>query len=482
MLRRTRSVADVAARLASDVRRRHAVADLSARLAVADGACRTRGRDAARRRVIVLSAAVSRCGLPVSSQLAWPAAWRGSSPRCLIAFTPVFLFQSIQPMSDVPVTAAWMVGCGYCSVRDLGIRDRDRVRDQGSGIVGTVLAGAFCALAVLIRPNLAPLAAVPLFAIGLERSASCCLLHSGVDRRSMLLMFLQWLWYGSPLRSGYGTADELFALAEHRRQRFTLLLVADDDVAGAAARAGWRSLSCGGRRSRNRALARSPRWLLPRIWSTPSSTSGRICGSCCRRWRSPRCSAGDRNRRRTAASAGVSAAGRCAAVVLVILAARRVAGARARDTFRLADQQRACRTGGGLSATHTAARRGHRGGRAERRDALLHRLAPSCGGKRRRPSALTDCARDVGAGTVAPLSSRSMRGRTSCFAPSSVRYRPSRSIGRLHSRRGTSHRTRVWRLSDRDRFLRASESSLSDNLKQVDQESKIKAEQRLLIS
>ena len=27
----------------------------------------------------------------------------------LIAFTPVFIYQSIQPMSDVPVTAAWML-------------------------------------------------------------------------------------------------------------------------------------------------------------------------------------------------------------------------------------------------------------------------------------------------------------------------------------------------------------------------------------
>ena len=33
---------------------------------------------------------------------------RLASRRCMLAFTPVFVFQSIQPMSDVPVTAAWM--------------------------------------------------------------------------------------------------------------------------------------------------------------------------------------------------------------------------------------------------------------------------------------------------------------------------------------------------------------------------------------
>ena len=60
----------------------------------------------------------------------------------LLAFTPVFLFQSIQPMSDVPVTAVWMLCFAWI---------------QAGGRYDTV-AGLACAMAVLIRPNLAPLA------------------------------------------------------------------------------------------------------------------------------------------------------------------------------------------------------------------------------------------------------------------------------------------------------------------------------------
>ena len=77
----------------------------------------------------------------------------------LLAFTPVFIFQSIQPMSDVPVTAAWMV-CFCCSL----VRRRDAAVRRRAGIA--------CALAVLIRPNLAPLAIVPLHHRAQSRSRS----------------------------------------------------------------------------------------------------------------------------------------------------------------------------------------------------------------------------------------------------------------------------------------------------------------------
>ena len=106
----------------------------------------------------------------------------------LLAFAPVFLYQSIQPMSDVPVTAAWVL----CFL----------LLDKPS------LAGVACALAALIRPNLAPLAVVPLL-VTPHRVAFAL----PVAAVGMFLAFMQWQWYGSPLRSGYGTAEELFALA-----------------------------------------------------------------------------------------------------------------------------------------------------------------------------------------------------------------------------------------------------------------------------
>ena len=110
----------------------------------------------------------------------------------LMAFTPVFVYQSIQPMSDVPVTAAWMV-CFALLLR--------------KGALDTA-AGIACALAVLIRPNLAPLAIVPLWLAHRRIAFAAPVALAGV-----FLAVLQWTWYGSPIQSGYGSADELFALS-----------------------------------------------------------------------------------------------------------------------------------------------------------------------------------------------------------------------------------------------------------------------------
>jgi hypothetical protein len=111
----------------------------------------------------------------------------------LIAFTPVFMYQSIQPMSDVPVTAAWMV----CFALLCGRASRS----------SSLLAGIACAIAVLIRPNLAPLAIIPLL-IARRRVAFAI----PVACAGIVLAMLQSLWYGSPLQSGYGTAGELFSV------------------------------------------------------------------------------------------------------------------------------------------------------------------------------------------------------------------------------------------------------------------------------
>ena len=111
----------------------------------------------------------------------------------LLGFTPIFLYQSIQPMSDVPVTAAWM-SCFALLARRAASSD--------------ALAGIACAIAVLIRPNLAPLAMVPLFL-----SHRRVWFAAPVAIAGLFLAALQMFWYGSPFRSGYGSAEELFALS-----------------------------------------------------------------------------------------------------------------------------------------------------------------------------------------------------------------------------------------------------------------------------
>jgi hypothetical protein len=99
-------------------------------------------------------------------------------------------------MSDVPVTAAWTL-CWLAVVRS------------------PALAGVACAIAVLIRPNLAPLTIVPLLFLS-TRIRDAIAFALPVALAGFALMWAQWQWYGSPLRSGYGTLGELFAFANIR--------------------------------------------------------------------------------------------------------------------------------------------------------------------------------------------------------------------------------------------------------------------------
>jgi hypothetical protein len=128
----------------------------------------------------------------------------GAGAAVLLAASPVFLYQLVQPMSDVPVTAWWLLSLW--------------------GIAAGLPAAAGCgaALALLTRPNLAPVAAVVMTAVVVHAYARRR--QTGAGMRDAVVFavplgaaaaFLAWLntrLYGSPLASGYGTASELFAM------------------------------------------------------------------------------------------------------------------------------------------------------------------------------------------------------------------------------------------------------------------------------
>jgi hypothetical protein len=117
--------------------------------------------------------------------------------------SPVFLFQLMFPMSDVPATALWLAAAV------LAIRDRPW---------SLVLSGLAAALAVMTRPNLALLGPL-LFLL---------VLHTSAPERSRLRRALTWgipamlgplavaliqsRFYGSPLKSGYGDTSGLYAI------------------------------------------------------------------------------------------------------------------------------------------------------------------------------------------------------------------------------------------------------------------------------
>ena len=121
----------------------------------------------------------------------------GLAAAAIVASMPVLLFQLLQPMSDVPVAMAWVtaVVCGI----------------SGRGMA----SGLATALAVMIRPNLAPLAlpvACLAFAAG-DRRRFATRWAAGVAPGVALVAALHTIWYGAPWRSGYGSAGELFSAA-----------------------------------------------------------------------------------------------------------------------------------------------------------------------------------------------------------------------------------------------------------------------------
>ncbi len=142
----------------------------------------------------------------------------------LLAFSPVFLYQSFQPMSDVPVTAAWMlcfllVSCGDKPSLSAGARSA-KVEGLSSAPSGwsSAWAGIACAVAVLIRPNLAPLAIVPFVFAGHRVTFAI-----PVAIAAAFLAVMQSLWYGSALQTGYGSAAELFSFSNIAPNTFRYL-------------------------------------------------------------------------------------------------------------------------------------------------------------------------------------------------------------------------------------------------------------------
>jgi 4-amino-4-deoxy-L-arabinose transferase-like glycosyltransferase len=126
----------------------------------------------------------------------------GLMAATLLAASPIFLFQIVQPMSDVPTTAWWLLALLFAT----------------SAVPEAALAaGATSGLAMLTRPNLLPLLIAVLVALTLRRRPSPLRQTAhfivGLLPAVGALLLLQWRLYGSPFASGYGSVDELFSTA-----------------------------------------------------------------------------------------------------------------------------------------------------------------------------------------------------------------------------------------------------------------------------
>ena len=148
----------------------------------------------------------------------------GAAAAVLLATSPILIYQSVQPMSDVPAAAVWLAALTATARGDRR---------------GQILGGVCASLAVLMRPNLA-LIVIPLVFLSFRSfrppstrsrslrpgKAEATALGSVVSafRRNVLFLLaiapglavMAWLntaRYGSPLASGYGSTDVLFSFA-----------------------------------------------------------------------------------------------------------------------------------------------------------------------------------------------------------------------------------------------------------------------------
>ena len=154
-------------------------------------------------------------------RLGGPAA--GAAAAVLMAASPPFLYQVVQPMSDVPAAASWAAA--------LVAVTRPRFT---SSLTAGVLGGMATGAALLVRPNLVPLAALVAFVVFIARPVqwsavfrTWIVFGTGVLPFVVTIGLLQNAMYGGPLKSGYGNLGFLFRL-DHvwpNLQRYPVWLV-----------------------------------------------------------------------------------------------------------------------------------------------------------------------------------------------------------------------------------------------------------------
>lgn len=178
----------------------------------------------------------------------------GLMSATLLLTSPIFLFQLKEPMSDVPVTAWWLVALVLLTVS----------RSNAATALAAGLAGS---AAILTRPNLVPLA-VPLGMFVLLHArphwrrglGHASLFAAGLVPGCVAVGLFNQVLYGSPLASGYGSMTVLFEaqyfgenLARYPRwlieteTPFVLLaLVAPALIRGETRRVAWLFLAAAG--------------------------------------------------------------------------------------------------------------------------------------------------------------------------------------------------------------------------------------------
>jgi len=151
------------------------------------------------------------CAFVLANRLAGGLA--GVSAAVLTASSPIVLYQAVQPMNDIATAALWLAALAV-SIRLKADATSDNV---ASGFSRTILAGILIGLAILVRPNLAPLAVI-VAAMQWRPGQAAPVRATGLLIAGSLPGVGVWLWlnhilYGSVIGSGYGDAGQLFSLS-----------------------------------------------------------------------------------------------------------------------------------------------------------------------------------------------------------------------------------------------------------------------------
>ena len=121
----------------------------------------------------------------------------------LVACSPVMVFMSLTPMSDLPSAAFWIAAMA------MAIRGTP---------TATVFAALFSGIAIVIRPNLVPLVVFPWLLTVIrcrslaEAARRTGLFAAGSIWAPIVVAWINDLLYGSPLSSGYGEVGPAFSL------------------------------------------------------------------------------------------------------------------------------------------------------------------------------------------------------------------------------------------------------------------------------
>lgn len=162
------------------------------------------GPDAVYYVVPLLAGLAAWCTFLLGRRIAGPAA--GLAAAILMVTSPAFAVSSIRPMSDVPAAAWWALSL---------------VLAARAGAWSAAGAGAAAAMAVLTRPNLAPVGAVVglwflVYAVRARRFASpewrrLVAFALAAIPGPLLVAVIQQYLYKSPLTSGYGSLSDIYA-------------------------------------------------------------------------------------------------------------------------------------------------------------------------------------------------------------------------------------------------------------------------------